>query len=123
MYNSNQVWDISSRQCILTLSDPVLVWYTTFNQQGDYVLTCSAEGWTRLWDMRSGKNLKQFPDCGFIFQGCDFRNLHPDSELSPESIALLRQYGAIFTDDDAQNWSALMEKHFGIKASSNSYLH
>ncbi|NIM18289.1 MAG: hypothetical protein GTO45_40445 [Candidatus Aminicenantes bacterium] len=31
---------------------------------------------------------------GLFIQGCSFKNLHPDSDLSAESKNLMRQYGA-----------------------------
>ncbi len=30
-------------------------------------------------------------------------------------MALLRQYGGIFSDEDAQEWDGLMEEYLGIK--------
>jgi hypothetical protein len=33
---------------------------------------------------------------GLFIQGCSFKNLHPDSDLSEESMKVMRQYGAEF---------------------------
>lgn len=44
---------------------------------------------------------------GLHLQGADFRNLHPESYFSNASINLMRQYGAIFSDEDEVVWEDL----------------
>jgi WD40 repeat protein len=44
---------------------------------------------------------------GLHLQGADFRNLHSDSYFSNASINLMRQYGAIFSDEDEVIWNDL----------------
>ncbi len=39
---------------------------------------------------------------GMFFQGCDFRNLHPDTLLDPQTRRQIQRLGGIFTDEDAQ---------------------
>lgn len=107
------IWNISSGKCQLSLeghSDRV--WSVSFSPNGQLILTGSMDNTIRIWDVKSGKceeKLSNIP--GLLIQGCDFRNLHPDSQLSDEAIALLRQYGGIFDDEDARRWTRLCRKH------------
>lgn len=39
---------------------------------------------------------------GMYLQGCDFRGLHPDSNLDPQTIRQMQRMGGIFTDADAK---------------------
>ena len=39
---------------------------------------------------------------GMYFQGCDFRGLHPDSNLDPPTIRQMQRMGGIFSDADAK---------------------
>ncbi len=39
---------------------------------------------------------------GMFFQGCDFRSLHPDSQLDPQTLRQMQRLGGIFTDEDAK---------------------
>jgi hypothetical protein len=44
---------------------------------------------------KTGAPLRTFLNIpGLFIQGCSFKNLHPDSDLSEESKNRLRQYGA-----------------------------
>ncbi len=40
---------------------------------------------------------------GLFIQGCSFKNLHPDSDLSEESKNLMRQYGAKIDEGESKN--------------------
>ncbi len=89
---------------------------TAYSPEGGRIVTGSSDNTAKVWDAQTGQCLLTLPNIpGLIIQGCDFRALHPDSKLSKEQIALLRQYGGIFDDKDARDWAELMERHFGIK--------
>lgn len=63
-------------------------------------MTTSLDGATKIWNTKTGECLMTLPNvAGLIIQGCDFRELHPDSHFSEEEIALLRQYGGIFDSE------------------------
>jgi len=38
--------------------------------------------------------LQNVPD--LFINGCSFKNIHPDSELSEDKKVLMKQYGAVF---------------------------
>ena len=47
---------------------------------------------------------------GLHVQGIDFRDLHQDSHLPSSDKGLLRQYGAIFNNEDEQIWHELVNR-------------
>ena len=47
---------------------------------------------------------------GLYLQGADFRNLHDESKFLNKAKELMRQYGAIFDDNDAQIWKELKDR-------------
>ncbi len=112
-----KIWDISKGQCIITLQGHSgLIFSATFHPNGKMITTASYDGTSKTWDAQTGKCLQTLQNIsGLFIQGCDFRNLHPDSKLSPENIEIMRQYGAIFNDEDARQWDILMETHFRKK--------
>jgi len=95
-----------------------------YSKDGKKILSSSADQTIKEWDVASGQCLKTYEGIlknpkhpvdnkkplianqmrktiktstlipGLFIQGCSFKNLHPDSDLSPESIEILRQYGA-----------------------------
>ncbi len=109
-----KVWDAHTGHCLLTLTGHTKgITTVTYNPDGSYILSGSEDKTAKVWNAQTGENLQTLPNIpGLFIQGCDFRNLHPNSNLSEESIALLRQYGGIFDDEDARQWEELMERHF-----------
>ena len=112
-----KVWDAKTGACLLTLEGHSNeVWSTAYSSDGEHILTGSWDKTAKVWDAKTGTCLLTLPDVsGLFIQGCDFRNLNPNSKLSEKAIALLRQYGGIFDEEDALRWEWLMEKHFGGK--------
>jgi hypothetical protein len=45
---------------------------------------------------------------GMFFQGCDFRGLHPESQLDPLMVQQMQRLGAIFTDQDAKAYETAL---------------
>jgi WD40 repeat protein len=94
-------WDIITEQCLK------IEWRTRS------IDGISINDDTEFFDLRDGrfgisrkvrtgneiknKVIKLFTNIpGLVVQGCTFRNLHPDSDLSDENKKLMKQYGAIF---------------------------
>ncbi len=115
--NTAKVWDANSGKCLITLKDHShSVNSTTYSPDGARILTGSSDGTAKVWDAKSGKCLMTLPNIpGLMTHGCDFRDLHSGSEFTEEEIALLRQYGGIFNEEDAKEWAQLMELHFNIQ--------
>lgn len=111
--NRAKVWDAQSGQCLLTLQGhSSRVSSFAYSPDGGRILTGSVDGTAKIWDAQKGQCLLTLPNIpGLFIQGCDFRDLHPDSELSEDSMALLRQYSGIFDDEDARRWVSLCQKH------------
>ena len=117
-WNMAKVWNAQTGECLLSIKDN---WKggisVVYSPDGNYILSESKDQTIKTWDPQTGEYLSTSHDIsGLYIQGCDFRNHHPNSDLSPESITTLRQYGAIFKDEDAKAWAGLLEKHFGIKS-------
>jgi WD40 repeat protein len=110
-----RVWESNTGECIQTLSSASsAVISCMYNPSGHQIVTGLFNKDTKIWDAQTGECLLTLPNIpGLFIQGCDFRDLHPDSDLSEEDIAILRQYGGIFNDEDARRWEGLMEKHYG----------
>lgn len=110
-----KVWDSETGQRILTLGNySSAVLSTSFSSDGNFIITGTDDGIITIWNLRTEQSEVSIPFIpGLLLQGCDFRHLHPDSEISDEDMDVLRQYGAIFDDEDAERWEGLMEKHFG----------
>ncbi|MCB9265028.1 MAG: WD40 repeat domain-containing protein [Lewinellaceae bacterium] len=108
-----KVWDAQTGQCLLTLQGhSSWVMSVAYSPDGGRILTGSVDGTAKIWDAQKGQCLLTLPNIpGLFIQGCDFRDLHPDSELSEDSMALLRQYSGIFDDEDARRWVSLCQKH------------
>jgi hypothetical protein len=50
----------------------------------------------KIIDLQIGQVQKIFLDIpGLFIQGCSFKNLHPDSQLSDEEKELLKMYGGV----------------------------
>ncbi|MEY4135273.1 MAG: hypothetical protein RL386_1623, partial [Bacteroidota bacterium] len=45
---------------------------------------------------------------GMFFQGCDFRGLHPESQLDPLTVQQMQRFGAIFNDQDAKAYETAL---------------
>lgn len=112
-----KVWDLYTGKCLLTLqghSGPVK--NAVFHPDKPIIVTISDDQTTKVWNSQTGECINTIVNApGLFIQGCDFRNLHPDSKLSEEDIAIMRQYGGIFNDEDARQWEELMGRHFGVK--------
>jgi hypothetical protein len=55
--------------------------------------------------------IQKYPDqVGLFVQSCDFSNLHPASVFTEEEQEVLRQYGAIFDEQDEANWAWTLHK-------------
>ncbi|MCB9351235.1 MAG: CHAT domain-containing protein [Lewinellaceae bacterium] len=116
-YQNVKTWDAQNGQCLLNIEgDPLEFSCTTYSPDGQQILTVSNHHTTKTWNTKNSECKVIFQNIyGLFIQGCEFRNLNPDSHLSEESIALLKQYGGIFDDEDANEWKKLMEKHLGIQ--------
>ena len=53
------------------------------------------------------------PEIGTFVQSIDFRHLHPSSHFTEEEKERLRQYGAIFTDEDERRWKEAVADAYG----------
>lgn len=79
-----------------------------YDRSGQKILSGSSNGEIKLWNIKTGScivSLKSYR--GLLIQGCDFRNLHPNSSLSDSTIEILKSHGGIFSDEDAQKWEEL----------------
>ena len=69
------------------------------------IVSASKDGIIKIWDIENGICLHTCNNTNGLFvQGIDFRNINPKSSISKEEKETLRQYGAIFDDDDAIKW-------------------
>lgn len=67
-----------------------------YSSDGKKILSCSNDGTIKEWDTETGKCMKTLINVpGLIFQGCDFRNLHPQSQIFEKSKEILRLYKII----------------------------
>ena len=116
-YGKIKIWDAKTGECLFTMENYSIfdLLSVSLSPDGRRIVSSSINN-IKVWDAQTWEELFNLPNIPDLFiYGCDFRNLHPKSKLSSESISLLRHYGAIFNDEDAQNWAVLMEKHFAIK--------
>jgi len=92
---SNQTikeWDVSSGQCLRTYKGNLHVWE---NSGGSVKELYTNENKIKMISYKIGvPNWTIINIPGLFIQGCSFKNLHPDSDLSAESKNLMRQYGA-----------------------------
>ena len=89
---------------------------TAYSPDGRRILTGSKDNTAKVWDAKTGTCLLTLVNIsGLLVQGCDFRNLHPDSNLSKKAVDTLSQHGGILNEEEERRWSQLMEKHFGIE--------
>ncbi|MBU1820525.1 MAG: WD40 repeat domain-containing protein, partial [Bacteroidetes bacterium] len=64
-----------------------------------------------LVDKASGGNyLTLTNQTGLLVQGCDFRRVHPSSVFTDAVKDSLRNYGALFTDEDEARWRRAVEE-------------
>ncbi|HEX9060553.1 MAG TPA: hypothetical protein VF941_10265 [Clostridia bacterium] len=90
-------WSTSTGKCIKTYNDQA-AWVNSaiYSRDGKKILSASDSN-IKLWYVASKESIdihKSIP--GLIIQGCSFRNLHPESDLSDTSKKILKTYGAIF---------------------------
>ncbi len=79
-----KVWDAQTGQCLLTLEGHwASVSSVAYSPDGGRILTGSSDKTAKVCDAQTGACLMTLPNIpGLLIQGCDFRNLHPASELS-----------------------------------------
>jgi WD40 repeat protein len=90
-------WDVESGQCLRTYKGN----YADFNKAGENPGGTGEELYTDgnkigMISGKTGEPIRTFINIpGLFIQGCSFKNLHPDSDLSEKSKNLMRQYGAL----------------------------
>lgn len=107
--NSLKIWDIHTGKCLYTLVHNDEIRSVKCSPDGKYIVTGS-NNTVKVWNAKSGTlifNLINEP--GLLIQGCDFRILEKDSEISEEEISTLRMYGAVFNDEDKGIWLRSMK--------------
>ena len=73
-----------------------LVRSAAFTPDGREIITVTAAGVICVWDAESGEYLRKIRHMpGLEVSGVDFRDIHPDSRLTGETIKYLLQYGAV----------------------------
>jgi WD40 repeat protein len=86
-------WDVESGQCLRTYQGNINVWENSggsgreLYNNGNKIEIISGK--------ISAPNRTFINIPGLFIQGCSFKNLHPDSDLSEKSKNLVRQYGAV----------------------------
>jgi hypothetical protein len=79
-------WDVASGQCL-----------KTYKANPGVIKPRSKE--IEMIDGKTGAPIRTIINIpGLFIQGCSFKNLHPDSDLSEESKKVMRQYGAVIDE-------------------------
>ncbi|MEJ7737460.1 MAG: hypothetical protein WKF97_08550, partial [Chitinophagaceae bacterium] len=77
-----------------------------FHPGGKTFISGSWDNTIKAWDLQTGECLTTIKNIGgLLVAGCSFLNLHPASELSAEAKNIMRQYGAIFDEEDEKRWN------------------
>ncbi len=64
-----------------------------------------------VWNIETEQVIKEFnPAYGMNYQGCNFKNLHPDTKLNESDIEMLRTQGAIFSTKDEKVMNDLQKR-------------
>lgn len=107
-----KIWERATGNCIQTLcGHEFYVNSARFSPDGEQVISCSADGTVKIWELETYSCVQTFSNYnGLHVQGIDFRNLHQDSHLPSVDKELLKQYGAIFNNEDEQIWHDLVNR-------------
>ena len=112
--NDIKVWDRNTGEPIHTiLGHADYVMTVQFSPNGKYLLSGSNDGMIKLWtfDENEYKCVQTFDNYNGLFvQGCDFQKLHKDSHLQAPDKKLLKQFGAIFDEEDKKTWEDLTNR-------------
>jgi WD40 repeat protein len=112
--NNIKIWNRDTGEPVHTMlghNDYVMT--VDFSPDGKYLLSGSNDGMIRLWtfDEDSYQCNHIFDNYNGLFvQGCDFQKLHKDSHLQSPDKKLLKQFGAIFNDEDKRVWEDLTNR-------------
>lgn len=112
--NHIKIWNRDNGEAIHTMlghSDYVMSVH--FSPDGKYLLSGSKDGMIKLWtfDENTYECQHVFDNYNGLFvQGCDFQHLHKDSHLQAPDKELLKQFGAIFDEEDKKLWEDLTNR-------------
>jgi len=89
-------WDVLTGECIRTYqghSDRVKS--AEYTKDGKRILSISFDNTIKEWDVSTGECIRSINVItGLMINGCSFKNLHSESDICEEAMALLKQYGA-----------------------------
>jgi WD40 repeat protein len=107
-----KIWERATGDCIQTLrGHHFYVNSVMFSPDGEHIISGSADGTAKIWELETYSCIQTFSNHnGLHVQGIDFRDLHQDSHLPSSDKGLLRQYGAIFNNEDEQIWHELVNR-------------
>lgn len=102
-------WDRQTGKCTDTLrGHQHYVTALAFGIDDNTLYAGDASGALFIWNVNAASILERLTNfSGLHVQGIDFRQLHQDSHLTSQDRALLRQYGALFDDEDERKWEQL----------------
>ncbi len=87
-------WDVNTGKCLKThkqKDNPIIIGYPTNDTN---IKLKTKENKIYILDTSGQEERELINVPGLLIQGCSFKNLHPDSDLSAESKNLMRRYGA-----------------------------
>jgi WD40 repeat protein len=92
-------WDVESGQCLKTYKGTYADLKPEENPEGNGEKLQICGNKIEIRDGNTFPPIRTFINIpGLFIQGCSFKNLHPDSDLSEESKNLMRQYGAVMDE-------------------------
>jgi WD40 repeat protein len=90
-------WDVESGQCLKTYKKEDLNTEENPGSAGEKLEF--DENIIEIIDRETEEPIRTFINIpGLFIQGCSFKNLHPDNDLSVESKYMMRQYGAVIDE-------------------------
>lgn len=99
-------WSVETGECLQTLQvHSNSVNSICYSWDGTKILSGSLDGTIKEWSVQTGECLQTLHnEPGLYVQGIDLTQLHPDSTFTKEEKEKLRQYGAIFSEEDRRIW-------------------
>ncbi|MEJ7736277.1 MAG: TIR domain-containing protein [Chitinophagaceae bacterium] len=112
-----EAWDLKTGECLASFeghSDSVES--VAFHPDGKTFISCSRDNTIKAWDLKTGECLLTITSVsGLLLAGCSFMNLHPNSQLSAKAKNIMRQFGAIFDEEDKKRWDEAVQRFYNSK--------